>query len=43
MTSFLTARRLATILFADVSGYSRIMRADEERGLMLRCPVSLRD
>ena len=26
-------RRLATILFADVAGYSRLMRADEERTL----------
>lgn len=25
------SRRLATILFADVAGYSRLMRADEER------------
>jgi len=29
-----TPRRLATILFADVSGYSRMMRADEERTLV---------
>jgi len=28
-----TNRRLATILFADVAGYSRMMRADEERTL----------
>lgn len=34
MTSSLTPRRLATILFADVSGYSRMMRADEERTLV---------
>lgn len=34
MTSTLTPRRLATILFADVSGYSRMMRADEERTLV---------
>jgi class 3 adenylate cyclase/TolB-like protein/Tfp pilus assembly protein PilF len=27
------ARRLATILFADVAGYSRLMRADEEQTL----------
>src|SRR5690349_6697219 len=27
-------RRLATILFADVYGYSRMMRADEERTLV---------
>ena len=26
-----TNRRLATILFADVAGYSRMMRADEEQ------------
>ena len=26
-------RRLATILFADVAGYSRLVRADEERTL----------
>ena len=25
------SRRLATILFADVAGYSRLMRADEEQ------------
>ena len=29
-----TNRRLATILFADVFGYSRMMRADEERTLV---------
>ena len=29
-----TNRRLATILFADVDGYSRLMRADEERTLV---------
>jgi adenylate cyclase len=34
MTASLTNRRLATILFADVSGYSRMMRADEERTLV---------
>lgn len=34
MTSPITTRRLATILFADVSGYSRMMRADEERTLV---------
>lgn len=34
MTSSPTTRRLATILFADVSGYSRMMRADEERTLV---------
>src|SRR5213079_406917 len=28
-----TNRRLATILFADVAGYSRMMRADEEQTL----------
>src|SRR5260370_38041160 len=28
-----TNRRLATILFADIDGYSRLMRADEERTL----------
>jgi len=28
-----TSRRLATILFADVVGYSRLMRSDEERTL----------
>ena len=27
-------RRLATILFADVAGYSRMMRADEEQTLI---------
>jgi class 3 adenylate cyclase/TolB-like protein/Tfp pilus assembly protein PilF len=27
-------RRLATILFADIDGYSRLMRADEERTLV---------
>ncbi|MBP6766187.1 MAG: tetratricopeptide repeat protein [Reyranella sp.] len=34
MSSPITPRRLATILFADVSGYSRMMRADEERTLV---------
>jgi class 3 adenylate cyclase/TolB-like protein/Flp pilus assembly protein TadD len=34
MASPLTPRKLATILFADVSGYSRMMRADEERTLV---------
>jgi adenylate cyclase len=34
MSSPTTPRRLATILFADVSGYSRMMRADEERTLV---------
>lgn len=34
MTSPTTNRRLATMLFADVSGYSRMMRADEERTLV---------
>ena len=29
-----TNRRLATILFADVAGYSRMMRADEEQTLV---------
>ncbi|MGQ0581097.1 MAG: adenylate/guanylate cyclase domain-containing protein [Reyranella sp.] len=29
-----TNRRLATILFADIDGYSRMMRADEERTLV---------
>ncbi len=29
-----TNRRLATILFADVGGYSRLMRADEEQTLI---------
>jgi len=29
-----TNRRLATILIADVDGYSRLMRADEERTLV---------
>jgi len=33
MPSSGTNRRLATILFADVDGYSRLMRADEERTL----------
>jgi adenylate cyclase len=28
-----TNRRLATIMFADIDGYSRLMRADEERTL----------
>src|SRR5262245_43339472 len=28
------SRRLATILFADVAGYSRLMRADEEQTLV---------
>jgi adenylate cyclase len=28
------SRRLATIMFADVDGYSRMMRADEERTLL---------
>ncbi|MDP2330895.1 MAG: adenylate/guanylate cyclase domain-containing protein [Reyranella sp.] len=28
-----TSRRLATILFADIDGYSRLMRADEEQTL----------
>ncbi|MFN4015210.1 MAG: adenylate/guanylate cyclase domain-containing protein [Reyranella sp.] len=34
MSSPSTPRRLATVLFADVSGYSRMMRADEERTLV---------
>ena len=34
MSSPITPRRLATILFADVFGYSRMMRADEERTLV---------
>lgn len=34
MSSPITPRRLATVLFADVSGYSRMMRADEERTLV---------
>ncbi len=29
-----TSRRLATIMFADIDGYSRLMRADEERTLV---------
>src|SRR4051812_21436581 len=29
-----TNRRLATIMFADIDGYSRLMRADEERTLV---------
>ena len=33
MPSSGTNRRLATILFADVDGYSRLMRADEEQTL----------
>ena len=33
MPSSGTNRRLATILFADIDGYSRLMRADEERTL----------
>ena len=34
-------RRLATILFADVDGYSRLMRADEEQTLVdLRAHLS---
>ena len=33
MPSSGTSRRLATILFADIDGYSRLMRADEERTL----------
>jgi class 3 adenylate cyclase/Tfp pilus assembly protein PilF len=31
MPETVTNRRLATILFADMDGYSRLMRADEER------------
>ena len=34
MTGPTTSRRLATILIADVDGYSRLMRADEERTLV---------
>src|SRR3984893_9416475 len=33
MPSSGTNRRLATILFADIDGYSRLMRADEEQTL----------
>lgn len=33
MSDSTTSRRLATILVADVDGYSRLMRADEERTL----------
>ena len=29
-----TNRRLATILFADIDGYRRLMRADEEQTLV---------
>src|SRR4029077_321893 len=29
-----TNRRLATIMFADIDGYSRLMRADEEQTLV---------
>ncbi len=34
MSDIGTNRRLATILFADIDGYSRMMRADEERTLV---------
>ena len=34
MATSTTNRRLATILFADVDGYSRLMRADEESTLV---------
>lgn len=34
MSASATNRRLATIMFADVAGYSRMMRADEERTLV---------
>src|SRR4051812_6651940 len=34
MTGSGSNRRLATILFADVAGYSRMMRADEEQTLV---------
>ena len=34
MSPSATNRRLATILFADIDGYSRMMRADEERTLV---------
>jgi adenylate cyclase len=33
MPSSGTNRRLATIMFADIDGYSRLMRADEEQTL----------
>jgi len=33
MPSTGTNRRLATIMFADIDGYSRLMRADEEQTL----------
>src|SRR5260370_32929324 len=33
MPSAGTNRRLATIMFADIDGYSRLMRADEEQTL----------
>ena len=34
MSNIGTNRRLATILFADIDGYSRLMRADEEQTLV---------
>ena len=34
MSNIGTNRRLATILFADIDGYSRMMRADEEQTLV---------
>ena len=34
MATSTTNRRLATILVADVDGYSRLMRADEEGTLV---------
>ena len=34
METSTTNRRLATILFADVAGYNRLMRADEEGTLV---------
>ncbi len=34
MSDIGTNRRLATILFADIDGYSRLMRADEEQTLV---------